>query len=321
MIRFLRIAAVSLAAAVSAPVMAQDFPLTIEHKFGTTVIADKPERIASVDYGGADNLLALGIQPVTIRYWYGDYPRGVWPWADDFLEGEPALLQGDLDFEAIAATDPDVIIALYSGITDKDYEALSRIAPVVAVPEGVGDYALAWDELAITVGRAVGEAAAAQEQVDAIRARLADIAAEHPEWAGKSAAIGNVWLDTPGAYTSRDVRQRILEAMGFVTPPAIDALAQEDDFYVDLSPEDLSPIDADVTLWFFDETLDPIHDLTAWRFMASTQEGRDAYLGPLLTGAFSHASLLSLPYTIGRLEPILEAALDGDPQTHADDRP
>jgi len=41
----------------------------------------------------------------------------------------------------------------------------------------------------------------------------------------------------------------------------------------------------------------------------------------VLGSAFSHASLLSLPYAVDRLVPMIETALDGDPTTHADDRP
>src|SRR3712207_8900168 len=40
-----------------------------------------------------------------------------------------------LDFEAVADTDPDVILAGYSGLTQEDYDTLSDIAPVVAYPE------------------------------------------------------------------------------------------------------------------------------------------------------------------------------------------
>lgn len=108
--------------------------MTITHKFGTTVITAPPARIASVDYAGADDLLALGIQPVAIRYWYGDYDVAVWPWAAPLLTGTPAILRRDLNFEQIAATEPDLIIALWSGIDQNEYAQLSQIAPVFAVP-------------------------------------------------------------------------------------------------------------------------------------------------------------------------------------------
>lgn len=41
--------------------MATEYPLTLEHKFGKSIIHEKPERVATVDWGGGDNLLALAI--------------------------------------------------------------------------------------------------------------------------------------------------------------------------------------------------------------------------------------------------------------------
>src|SRR5690606_13685168 len=40
-----------------------------------------------------------------------------------------------IDYEAVADTNPDVILASYSGITQEEYDTLSKIAPVVAYPE------------------------------------------------------------------------------------------------------------------------------------------------------------------------------------------
>ena len=308
---------------LAGPLAAQDYPLTIEHKFGTTVIEEAPERVASVDFAGADNLLALGIQPVAIRHWYGDYPRSVWPWAEPLLEPEnPTILRGQLDFEAIAAESPDVIIALWSGITAEEYERLSLIAPVVAVPEGVGDYAMPWDDRALLTGRAVGREEEAEALVAGIEGDLAAIAGAHPSWEGQTVSVAYRWNDAPGAYTSQDVRPQLLSQLGFVPPAEIDALVTGNEFAVTFSPEDLSPIDTDLLIWLPPEggDISPILDLPARRFLTASEEGREVFLDEELSGAFSHASLLSIPYAVERLVPMIEAALDGDPETHADMR-
>ncbi len=169
---------IALACALISPAFSEDFPLTIEHKFGTTVIENKSERIASIDFGGIGNLLAFGVSPVTVRQWRAmdgfEYTAG--PCAEHLLTSEPVVLEGDLDFEAIAATRPDVIIALYSGIDSEEYEMLSLIAPVVA-----SDYGLPWDERALIAARAVDEEANAERQIAAITDRLTEIAAAHTE--------------------------------------------------------------------------------------------------------------------------------------------
>lgn len=305
----------------SATAMSQEFPLSIEHKFGTSIIEERPERVASIDYAGADDLLALGIQPVTIRYWYGDYDSVVWPWASPSLTTEPTILRGELDFEAIAAAQPDVIIGLWSGISSEDYERLSLIAPVVAVPDGVGDYALPWDERAMIAARAAGVEELGQEKVQKIRDQLADVKANHPEWQGKNVAVATAWDGTPGVYASNDIRPLLLANMGLGTPQKIDD-AVGDAFWAELSPEDLTPLDTDVLIWLASTgEFGPIDELAARPFLNVVKDGREVFLGKEVTGAFSHASLLSLPYTIDRLEAAIEMALDGDPTTHEDDRP
>jgi iron complex transport system substrate-binding protein len=301
------------------------YPMIIEHKFGTTVIQKKPERVASLDYAGADDLLALDVQPVVIRYWYGNFLRAVWPWAEPLLKGTPSILRGSFNYEQIAAAKPDVIIALYSGIDKQDYEKLSLIAPVVAVPKGVGDYAMQWDDRALLAGKVIGKEAEAKEKIDAIHQKLAEVASHHPRWQGKTAAIAHASRGDGSslAYTSKDIRMQVLEEIGFVTPKSVNALIGNlpQDYIVHLSAEDLSPIDADLLIWLsFDGNWDNVKKLAARPFLAVTQEGRDVYAGGEVSGAFSHTSLLSLPYAIERLVPMIEAALDGNPETHNDDR-
>jgi iron complex transport system substrate-binding protein len=303
------------AALLVAPVLAQGFPLTITHKFGTTIIPDRPERVASLDYNGADNLLALGVQPVTVRYWFGDYPRAVWPWADALLDGQPEILRGDLNFEQIAATEPDVIVALYSGITDKDYEKLVKIAPVVAVPEGIGDYELPWDRQVLIAGAAVGKLAEAEAGVRAVREAQAAVVARHPDWAGKTVAIGTVWQGEVHVYTVSDPRVELLTGFGFVNQPQVEALSNPGEFSVALSNETPEPLDADVLIWFADEGKGPIETARLRRGLTAANEGREIFLGPLATGALSHTSLLSLPYVFELLEPMIALAIDGDPET------
>jgi len=298
--------------------VAQEYPLTIEHKFGTTVIEAKPQRVASLDYNGADNLLELGVQPVTIRYWYGDYEKTVWPWASDMLTTQPTILRGELDFEAIAEVKPDVIVAIWSGITAQDYEKLTLIAPTVAVPEGVGDYALPWNELALRAGLAVGEYEKAKEKVAAVEAQMKTVAGRNAHWAGKTSSVAYLWDGLPGAYTAEDLRPQVLSALGFVNAPAIEELSEPGKFATQFSEEELGRVDAEVVIWFAGKGRESVESLALYPTLKSSKEGRAVFSTDLLTGAFSHASLVSLPYAISLLEPAINAALDGDPETNYD---
>ena len=131
----------------AAATTAGDFPVTIEHQFGSTTIESRPERVVSVGFAEHEGLLSLGVEPVGVRDWYGDQPYATWPWAQDELgDLQPEVIPADaLNFEQIAALDPDLIVGVSSGMTDTDYATLSAIAPTVAQPDDYIEYGTPWD--------------------------------------------------------------------------------------------------------------------------------------------------------------------------------
>ena len=306
------------------PAMAQQFPLTVAHKFGTTVIETVPAKVASLDYGGIDNLLAVGVSPVAVREWrtQDGYAFTAGPWSETLRTTDPVILTDDIDFEALVLADPDVIVAVYSGIDQATYDKLSLIAPVVAVPEGVEDYSLSWQDRALWAARATGHEDQAVAQIASIDAQIAAIAAAHPDWAGKSAVIGGVYESKPWAYTPLDGRAGLLASLGFISPPAVAKATALGEFYVEYSAEDLTNIDADL-LVYYDTTEEAAVTLAGtWRqFLRAPTTGAEIVLGQTNVSALAHLSLLSLPAFLTNLEPMIVAALDGDPTTHADQRP
>lgn len=293
------------------PVLADPFPLTMNHKYGTTVIKQVPQRVVTLDWAGADDLLALGVQPLTTRKWVCfDQPYAVCPWAQDLLTSEPLVLGKDysLDYEVLASTNPDLIIALWSGITDKDYLKLSELAPVVAVPEGVNDFGLPWDERAILTGKALGKQAEAEKLVDEINAQFK--AATCPEWQGKTAAIGFVSATDFGAIANNDPSMQIMRNLGFVLPDSLAKDAADVD-YLPLSAEEIGRLDADLLLWINTGDDNRITSLTGYDLLKAHQEGREILLDKELNNAFRHATLLSLPYAIDKLVPQIKKAIGG----------
>ena len=66
----------------------------------------------------------------------------------DELKAEVPVLfdEGDgIDFEAVAATAPQVILAAYSGLSRADYDTLSKIAPVV--PYETAPWSTSWRDM------------------------------------------------------------------------------------------------------------------------------------------------------------------------------
>ncbi|PYE49070.1 ABC transporter substrate-binding protein [Paenibacillus barcinonensis] len=98
-------------------------------------IPAQPKRIVDLS-GSTEELLILGKRPVaTMNADYGN-PQEITPTLKERLDGEVSILGWygfPLSIEAIAAENPDVIILGKDFNTDQ-YEALSQIAPTVALP-------------------------------------------------------------------------------------------------------------------------------------------------------------------------------------------
>ncbi|MEP1124480.1 MAG: iron-siderophore ABC transporter substrate-binding protein [Ilumatobacter sp.] len=295
------------------------FPVTIDHKFGQTTIETEPMRVVSVGFNEHDFLLALGVTPVGLRDWYGDQPNGVWPWAQDELgDATPAVIAPDaINFEQVAALEPDLIVGVWSGMTAEDYELLAAIAPTVAQPDTYDDFGTPWQEQTEILGRATGRTEQAESVVAEIEAEFAAVREAHPEWAGQEASVAFVFEGNPGTYVSQDTRSRILVDLGFSIPEINDS-AGDDSFYLELTPEDIEPLDVDLLVWTSstDEEVDLILEGLPTRSQLDVvQQGREVFADAALTGAFSHGSPLSLEFALDALVPEIEAAVDGDPAT------
>ena len=102
-----------------------DYPLTIEHALGTTVIPARPQRVATVNWANHEVPLAPGVVPVGVAAadFGDDVSDDLLPWAEERLaelgaEGPALFDEGDgIDLEAVAATEPDVILAGHSGLS------------------------------------------------------------------------------------------------------------------------------------------------------------------------------------------------------------
>lgn len=311
-------AAVSAAPASAAPSTApaaDAFPVTIEHTFGSTTIESAPKRVVSIGFTDHEPLLALGVEPVAIRHWYGDFEY-VWPWADEALgDQRPVVLPDtDLNFEQIAALHPDLIIGLYIGLEQDEYDKLSAIAPTIAQPAGYPSFGAPWQEITRIAGRAVGKSAEAEALVDQTEALFTAARSAHPEFAGVGLAYAGVYgTDTPNFYVETDgsTRMAVLQDLGFVVPDELAALGT-DSFYHDISAERLDLLEQDVVLWepAIPELLPQVQTNPIYQTLAVAEEGRDIFMtDPLVAAAMAHSTVLSLPVVLNWLVPELARAV------------
>lgn len=161
----------------------------VEHKFGSTEVSGAPERVVALGYTDQDYALALGVTPVAVREWFGEQPDATWPWAQDELgDAEPEVLPAaDINFEQVAALRPDLILAVYSGISQADYDRLSRIAPTIAQTGDAVDFGLPWQEQLRLTGEALGKQADADRITADIEGRFDQVRQDHPEFADEQA--------------------------------------------------------------------------------------------------------------------------------------
>ena len=302
----------------SSPAEETAFPATIKHKYGETEVTAAPTRVVSVGLTDQDALLALGIVPVAVTKWFGEAPGYIFPWATDAF-GEAALPEvledtNGIQIEKIAALAPDLIIGQYSGMTEKEYELLSQLAPTVAQSGDYADYGTPWDEAALRIGTAVGQPEQMQTIIDDVKAQIAQAAADHPEFEGRTAAVVTPY-EGLFVYGPEDPRSRMLVDLGFTFP---EILAGDDgEFGASISAERTADLEeVDVTVWLdleADQAVKDVFDKTT-----TAEEGRWFDISDA-NGAYyvahSFVTPLSIPYVLERYVPQLAAAVDGDPGT------
>ena len=312
-----RRAALATLAACLAPLPALARELRFTHAYGETVLSRPATRVVSLGYNTHDTLLALGLPPIAVRAWYGNFPFSVWPWAQSHLKGaEPVVLSGEVSMEVVASLEPDLIIGISSGISEAEYRVLSRIAPVLMHDPSHTVYGTPWDEMTRTFGRALGRSELVEELIARARQRFAEARRRHPAWARQTAVAAYHWGGKTGAFIGEDTRAVFLAELGFRPTKKVMQLRGAQQFYGDLSPEDLSPLDADVLVWISAfEMVPDLVSLPMRHTLKAHREGREVFAGPLIAGAMSFGSILSLPFALAELEADIAAAADGSPET------
>lgn len=248
--------ALALLIAAAVPALAQSFPVTIKHALGETVIPAAPQRIVTLGWSSTDAAIALGTVPVGFpSFRSAGFDKDIVPWVEEAIaaSGAPAPVTFDdsagAPIEKIAALKPDLILAVYSGITADEYKLLSRIAPVVPYPDK--PWTASWQQVITISGEAMGKSAEATAMVTELEAFIKAEAAKYPALAGKSAVT---LIDYDGAaaiHSADDARAKLLALAGLVIPERSPAGGELQGFWYPLSYENFDQIPADILIGFF----------------------------------------------------------------------
>lgn len=305
------------------------FPVKIESALGTAEIPEAPTRIATWGWSNQDAILALGVVPVAMPTFaeaqYGADERGILKWDAtklDELGGEtPKLLSGDgtgeAPIEQFAEADPDVIFAPYSGLSQEEYDALSKIAPVVAYPDQ--PWTASWEDQLTIAGKALGKEKEAAEQVASVEKSIADAAAKYPALDGKTVTIA--LPNTPGTFAvskTDDVRVEFLEQLGLVNEPTIqeaDPTKDSDAVYFELSLEQASLLKPDVlfVVAYDKESLGAFLAEPAVAAQPVLAQGRTASTEAFSVDknfAFGGLTVLTIPYILDDVASALNTAAE-----------
>ncbi|MEM9464840.1 MAG: iron-siderophore ABC transporter substrate-binding protein [Actinomycetota bacterium] len=284
---------------------------TIAHTFGETVIEGTPERVMTLGYSEQDPVLALGVTPIAVREWFGEFPYATWPWAEEALgDGEPAVLvmpYGELNYEEIAALAPDVIIATHGGITQEEYDTLSAIAPTIPEAEGAAAFSMSWQEQTQVIGDALGLGDEAQQRIRLTEAAVLDAGRANDDFGGRSLAWlnayegGEYWVvgDTPPMAFFAD--------LGFTYDPTLaEAVGDLDSLQISL--EQINLLDVDTLLIASSPTTrEEIENDPLWQSLSVFQDDRVVWIQQRseLYGALSFSTVLSVDFLVDELVPLL----------------
>jgi len=300
---------------------AGEYPRTIDHAHGSTVIEAEPERIVTIGYTDQDFVLAFGVTPLAVTHWYGDYEGATWPWASDLIGDTPpeVLNEGTFDgsanfnYEAISVLEPDLILGLYIDVDAVAYDLLSAIAPTVVRPAEYPDFGVPWQESTRIVGDILGRPEQAEELIADVDQQLAEAAAVHPEFAGTTAAV--VELFEPGQTHVRslnDPRTQLLTALGFVLPEHLVELTDGTDA-APVSDELMELLDLDLLVWNVGYDPDLRAEIEAkplYSQLDVVRRGHSVFIeDPLVSGALTWGTVLSIPFAVDSLVPQLADAL------------
>lgn len=242
------------------------YPITIKHAYGETVIESEPKNVATISWGNQDLPLALGVAPVGVsKANYGETDKnGLLPWTGEKykeLGVENPVVYDDVDglnYEAISDSNPDIILAAYSGITQEEYDLLSEIAPVVAFPENA--WQTYWRDQITMNATAIGKKVEGDALVKELETLISEKSGEYSDLKGKTAVfcyfnpadLGKFYI-----YLPTDPRAAYLTDLGLQFPESVSKLAEDENgFSVEISAENIDKLkDADIIVTYGDDKL------------------------------------------------------------------
>ncbi|MFJ6573849.1 iron-siderophore ABC transporter substrate-binding protein [Streptomyces sp. NPDC091292] len=296
------------------------FPVSIKSALGTAEITEQPKRVVTLGQGSTETAIALGHTPVGMeRYDWGSDKTGYMPWIYEAVKEKgdklPKQFTGgeELDIEAITELEPDVILAPWSGLTQKQYDILKDIAPTVAYPGKA--WTTKWDQQIDIIAKALGQPDDGDKLTTTIKKQLADAAATRPAY--KDHTFSYIYTTGPGTlgvFRSSEQRVEVVSSLGLKVDPVVDTFKETDgtDSSV-IGLENANKLgDSDLIFTFYTDakTRKEIEAQKLYKAMPAVSKGAVVASNdnPFVT-ASSMINPLTVPWSIERYLPLIDKAV------------
>lgn len=277
---------------------------TMDVPVGTDSVVFLVENAMNTYYavGGADNVSGIG------TLWQPDYKVDFFTGVDPDFPDMPVIstVDGAVDLEALAATDPELVVLWSADIDDKDTTAIESSLGIPVY----GVFLTSFDDLTkLTADMAAiaGDPARGEEVVTQIAAEMADIMAISsaiPE--DERPTVYWMWGDVFGTAGVESTADDLITAAGGINVVATwDDPARTEEHPV-LPMETIAALDPEVIYMWFNPEIDPQDiidgsqvagfDFSTWSGLSAVQNGRvfeldDPFLYDFMTGRQPIATL------------------------------
>ncbi|MBL1075256.1 ABC transporter substrate-binding protein [Nocardia sp. 2] len=276
--------------------------VTIQHVMGETTIAGTPARVVTLGPQWLDAALALGVTPV--GYLVPGLAAGTTvPWQPAIPESAKRIEATGDTVEAIAALEPDLILAP-SYMADRTmYEKLSELAPTIdSLSTAQVD---SWRDQVTALGRVLRKESEAAQVISNVQAKSDAVLAAHPGLRGKT--FLTCMLTGPAQLMvladPKDGSAELFTGLGMTIPDNIVREAPTGGRLA-LSPERLGDLTSDLLVCGAMPSLESkFKELPGYSALPAVRTGGIAFVNVVDINAINTPTALSVPYVLEKLEP------------------
>lgn len=274
---------------------------------GEVAVPEAPERVVVLDGQSADVVFSLGVDPVA---WDGGTYASLddTPWLKDVNQDtyQPKLVGEDMsvDYEAVLATEPDLIIVDTFVATEGEvFDRLNEIAPTITSDV---DRAQSWEERTTFLADALGEQDKGKEVIEETNTFVSDQAVGLEALNDKTYYYVAYSIDQGGLWYGNGTWFE-----GYGLKPAPNQDNTHSNFQV-TSLERISDYNSDVLgIWAMTEA--DKADLMAnaqFNELPAVKAGRVIWLDMPMAVATNTPGPMSIKYALSQVTPVLKGSVD-----------